>query len=215
LHPDAGKLFYHMISTQAAGANTAEERQRLRSAMVKVLTALADRAQRWLDRLSPAQLQKHKDIILLRGQQRGQRHQGRLRAQAEAAGMQRRPDPPGSEAAAAAAAAVAQQPAAAATGAAATGAAAGAAQVQQGAMSTALVPAAAAAAASAGGSGSSSSTGCGLLALSEDVRLFLQHYAIFHTQWRSDKPTSPPYNGELLEEVAQVLYGFSPRWWYE
>lgn len=210
-YPATGKLFYHITSTQAARAKTAEERQRLRLAMVTALTALAGRTQRWLDRLSPAQLQQHKDTVLLRRQQRRQRHQTRLRA----------------EAASAAASAILQQPAAAAgiswqaamagfQPAAAAAAAAGAAEVQQrqqqGVMSTDLVPmAAAAAAAAAGGSDGSISP----LPLSEDARWFLQHYAIFHTQWQSSKAwPSPAYDGTLLEEVAQALYGFSPRWGY-
>lgn len=76
-------------------------------------------------------------------------------------------------------------------------------------MSTALAPMAAAA---VGGSDGSIRP----LVLSEDVRLFLQHYAIFHTQWQSSKAwPSPAYDGTLLEEVAQALYGFSPRWGYD
>lgn len=44
---------------------------------------------------------------------------------------------------------------------------------------------------------------------SENTLWLLQNYCLFHTSWSS--PKSPAYNGQLLEEVVQELFGFKLR----
>jgi hypothetical protein len=210
----AGKLFYHMISTQYHIAAQPQERQRLRQGMVLVLTALADRVKRWLGKLTPQQQQRWQDKVVLRQQERRQRRQGRLHA--EAAG---RGEHGGALAVTSPSQAVAEQPAAA-VGALQPAvqqlhgpAAAAGLQAATAAVATATANRAAAAAAAAGSSEQSHFPE--RLNLSEEVLWWLANYAIFHTEWHSSRSMSPAYDGALLDEMVQALYGFRPRQWYE
>jgi len=185
----AGKLFYHITSTQAAlEASDAADRERLRQALVMMLTALADRLQVWLDRLRPEKRQELRDEVELRRQQQARRQQDRLRAEAAAAAQDRTTSASGN---------VSAPPRASEMG--------SAPGLQAHNAADALVP-------SLGlvrGASSSSSRGRGSLGCSDDVLWWLKNYVIFHTSWPS--PRSPPYNGELLEEVVVELFGFHPR----
>lgn len=244
-HVAAGKLFYHIISTQAHNASSDEDRQRLQQGMVKVLTALPGRIQNWLDTLGPGQEQRQRNILMSHQQQRQQRHHSRLQATAAAApaaattaparvralsdptcdqpGLGAVLQPAGSAAqgllgaAAPPAAAVGPQQHQPGTAAAHLGALivplapSWQQQLQgqdvrhpQAGMGGDLVP-------MTGSGGSSSRGDLSRLQLSEPVLWWLQNYVIFHTTWYSSRSASPPYDGELLEELALALYGFSPR----
>lgn len=208
LHAD--KLFYHIISTRAHNSNSLAERERLRKGMVTVLTALTSRVELWLSKLTPEKLQALKQRVLNTTDQRRMQWQQRQRSRlfAEAAGIGQHAGSPPTPAAAgvlqptAAAAAAAGLGAAAAVTSAAAVAGSSQQQQQQQGLPTPSLPVA----------GSSSSTASpGRLNLSDEVRWWLQNYAVFHTEWHSSRAASPPYNGDLLEEMVLALYGFRPR----
>jgi hypothetical protein len=216
----AGKLFYHITSTQAAaGANTEEDRQRLRQGLVLMLKALANSFQQWLERQSPARVQHHKDLVELRQQQRRQRNQQRLRSelqQRQLTDMRSLPSAALAVGPVAPAAWAAATPAEAGSGARAAAVASDELQL----LPQSLQAAAAAAGALVAQPGRSGPSGAaaggsrpvqGSVAVSEDVLWFLERYMIFHTEWRSSRASSPPYNGALLQEVVVELFGFSPR----
>lgn len=45
----------------------------------------------------------------------------------------------------------------------------------------------------------------------DEVVWWLQHYYVYHTAWQSQKSSSPPYNGVLLQEVVWELFSFEVK----
>ena len=216
-----GKLFYHITSTQAAQGGPAD-RQRLKEGLEMMLTALAYRLQRWLERKTEEQRQRLRDQVRLQRQQRQKRQQQRLLEAAEGRGhvSTQGPHLPGQ-----AASTTGMSPSSAAAGTfASIGSAAssmqqlsGVAPVVVGGTAGSMVPqvvstGSASRQADTAGAGS---TGRGSLACSDDVQMLLKDYAIFHNSWQSSRQApyspSPGYDGALLTEVVSELFGFCPR----
>lgn len=223
---DAGKLCYHITSTQAAEklrAGDNAQYQQLRSGMVKMLCAFYAKLQVWLNKLTPEQLEAQKDKVpsalqaqIQQAQQRWLSSQHRL---AEA-GSPRTPGPPapglGAAASEAAAAAAAGAGAAVASG-------AGAMLIADSRSLGVPVLAAAAQQLQPGhdeaSNASSSENRAGsvdmgpVFSLSQE-EFFWLHHVLFHTQWQSSRQPphkSPDYHGTLFGEVVRQLFGFEPR----
>jgi hypothetical protein len=221
----AGKLFYHIISTEGHRARQEGDEQhyqQLRNGMHVTLAALADRLQAKLQ--TPARVEAFKAKVRAALQKVQQRRQQQLHDSvrsadgtmhlppAAAAGQVQRVK---SFAATAPAAADLQQPSGMVTQTAAAqlpavtdpAAAAAAGTPNSGAPGTSIEPSMQSVSSSkqlAGHKRQHSSSGNGTR-WSDDVLWVLHSYCLFHTSWSSRR--SPPYNGQLLSQVATELFG--------
>jgi hypothetical protein len=222
----AGKLFYHIISTEAHRARQERDAQcyeQLQQSMNLTLAALADRLQRKLDAKTPDQVEAFKDkvrevrqrALQRRQQQQQQTNMRQISCQGPLQGV----------AAAAAVAAGQVQDAQLAWG----GVAAAAAAAAVGGTVSAAAAAGASSLANPGGhlppglnKGTTTSSNGSRLAghkrqhsssngsrWSDNVLWILHNYCLFHTSWSSSR--SPAYNGQLLDQVAAELFGPSFR----
>jgi hypothetical protein len=208
----AGKLFYHIISTEAYGALQGGNKQRyqqLEEGLRTTLTALADRL--WA--LTPAQIDAIKARVRAKQLRRQQQQQQTTLG----------PEAPHSAAAAAAAGEklqLLQQHARLAEPALPLQAqhdGGGTSGVDSVADTGADGAAGSVSALPLTGSSTSSNSGSRLVGhkrqhsssngsrWSDDVLWIVHHYCLFHTSWNS--PRAPPYNGDLLDNIALELFG--------
>jgi len=217
---NVGKLFYHIISTEAALPScTQEHYQQLKAGLRLTLTALADK----LAAMPPAKIQKLKTRIEVMQQMRNiekiQQMQNvpsmqqlqdvqqlQLPKQQSKLSMPRkrqRADGADAVIIISLTAAGNNHPQQASL-----------VQQQHGQITSATLAAGSLAAACGSSSGSNDVASAAAAAAGSgsrrrwpsDVLWVLYHYCLFHTEWHSVK--SPPYNGQLLEQVCLELFGF-------